>query len=99
MSMLRGVVEFLRILNRPCREHALLIADDLESRTGRPARAALRIHRLICTPCRRLHAQLRLLRRAAERISPAAAERALGGARMPADVRERLGRTLGASRD
>ncbi len=85
-----GLVQIARVLNRPCREHSLLISRHTDGEVGRATRVGLRIHYVLCRPCRHFAAQLRLLKHAAARLTPGAVERALASSRMPADVRARI---------
>ena len=94
MGGLASIVEVVRVMNLPCREHSVLISRDQDGQIRRATHIGLRLHFVLCAPCRHLAAQLRFLRRAAERIGVVRAERALGDAAMPADVRERIRRRI-----
>jgi len=89
------MIEIGRVMNLPCREHSILISRDADNELPRATRVGLRLHFILCAPCRHFSAQIRFLKRAAQRLPAAAAERALVAAQMPADVRERLRRAAG----
>jgi hypothetical protein len=57
-----GLVEFFRLLGRPCREMTAVASQTLDHDAPRSHRLAFRIHTLYCKACRRYMAQLRLLR-------------------------------------
>jgi hypothetical protein len=93
--VIRAFFHVLYILNRPCRKNNFDISREVDDALPRPTRIGLRIHFLICGPCRRFRNQLRFLKAAALRLQDAAVERALASSRMPADVRDRLRSQLG----
>ena len=95
IGAIKGTVEVIRLLNRPCRHNSVLISRDTDGEVGRATRIGLRLHYVLCKGCRRFAAQLRALRRVARRITPEAAERALASSRMPSDVRARILARLG----
>jgi hypothetical protein len=88
--MLKDTREVLRILNSPCREHSILISRLMDNDLPRATRLGLRLHFILCAPCRHFARQLRGLKQAAARLSAQAADRALEGTRMPGEVRERI---------
>jgi hypothetical protein len=90
IAPITGLREIARVMSLPCREHSLLISRDADAQVSRSTRVGLRLHYVLCAPCRHFAAQLRFLRRAAGRLSAAAAERALASSRMPEDVRHRI---------
>jgi hypothetical protein len=92
--MLRGTAEFFRVSNASCRDHSLLISRAADKDLSLGGRLALRLHYLMCAPCRHFAQHLRFLRLAAARLRNVrgAAERTLDPARMPEEVRERLRR-------
>jgi hypothetical protein len=93
--MLTFLKHMFGVLNKPCREHAGLISATLDGRAPRGVRVGLRLHYVLCAPCRALNRQWRFLQRAARRMSPESQARVLGHEPMPAEVRERLRRACG----
>jgi hypothetical protein len=61
--------EIKRILTLRCEESSFLTSESLDRELGRGEAVALAIHRLICRSCRRLKAQLLLLRQLSVCIS------------------------------
>ena len=53
----------VKILSLPCDVSTRIISDGMDRGLSRKERLALRLHLLICRPCRRFRAQLSLLRR------------------------------------
>lgn len=95
--MFRTAREVARVLSLPCREHTVLISRNLDEPLSRPARWALRMHFLVCSPCRRFAGQLRFLRAVGRRLRGGPGEVSVLPARMPEDVRARLRAKIGAS--
>ena len=89
-SVVSNVREVLRVLSLPCREHSILISRDTDGELRRATHVGLRLHFALCGPCRHFAEHLRFLRRAAAKLTPAAAERAMAAARMPGEVRARI---------
>lgn len=96
-AWLAGTVEVIRLMNRPCRDHGVLISRDADGELPRASRIGLRLHYLLCRSCRHFAAQLRLFKRAAAHLPPEAVERVLSSARMPEAVRARILSRLGSS--
>jgi hypothetical protein len=92
--MFAGLLEVVRVLNLPCREHSILISRLTDGQLPRSTRIGLRLHFLICGPCRHFARQLVFFRRAAARLSSGAIERVLSSARMPDEVRARIAARL-----
>lgn len=97
IAFIRGFVHVLHILNRPCRENNYDISRDLDDALPRATRIGLRLHFVLCGPCRRFKRQLLFVRAAAVKLQAAAVERAIASARMPRDVRQRLQGRFGSS--
>lgn len=93
--MLRALIEIGRVINLPCREHSILISREADGDLPLATRVGLRLHFVLCAPCRHFAKQIRFFKRAARRLPDAAARRALVASRMPHDVRRRLLRSLG----
>ncbi len=81
-----------KILTLRCEEASRLASDSLDGPLPRPDRLALRLHLWLCASCRRFMDQIRQLRRLSDRC---AAEEDIPGTPMPADLRERIKRSLG----
>jgi hypothetical protein len=94
----RGVFEVIRVMNRPCREHAPLISRLVDDELPRATRVGLVLHFVLCSPCRHFAQQLRFFKRAAARLPGGAAERILEGSAMPPPARERVLGRLGGRR-
>jgi hypothetical protein len=94
MGMFGGVLEVVRVMNLPCKEHSMLISRDADGQVRRATHLGLRLHYIICSPCRHFAAQLHFLRKAAARLAPSQVQRALTAARMPQDVRQRIASRL-----
>lgn len=56
------MLEFLRLLNKPCEDMTRLISAAQDRELGRSERLAVRFHLLYCTACRRFTRQVRFLR-------------------------------------
>lgn len=59
MNMLHDIK---MVLTLSCDESSRLLSDHLERRLSRPERLALRLHLMICAPCRKFRRNLNLLR-------------------------------------
>jgi DNA-binding PucR family transcriptional regulator len=92
--MIRGFFHVLHVLNRPCRKNNQDISRELDDALPRSTRIGLKLHYILCGPCRRFRRQLYFLRAAADRLHEAASVRALTSIQMPVEVRERLRRRL-----
>jgi len=55
------LLEFLRLLNLPCRDITALVSRSLDEELSFGERFAARLHVLYCSACRRYRRQLRLL--------------------------------------
>jgi hypothetical protein len=93
-SLFTGLGEVARVMSLPCREHSMLISRDADGEVRRATRVGLRLHYILCAPCRHFAGHLRFFKRAAGRMSSAAVERATGSARMPEDVHRRIDQHL-----
>lgn len=89
-ALIMGLLEIVRVMNRPCKDHSLPISRDTDGELPRATRVGLHLHYLLCRPCRHFAAQLRLFKRTAARLSPEAIDRVLASSRMPEDVRARI---------
>ncbi len=89
-AAIRGLIEVIRVMNRPCRDHSVLISREIDGELPPATRVGLRLHYVLCGACRHFSAQLRLFKRAAARLPPDAVERALASTRMPEAVRARI---------
>jgi hypothetical protein len=87
------VREAVKVLSAPCREHTFLISRGLDGAIPSEIRLALRVHFLVCGPCRRFARQLQFIRRAARMLAAGAAQPPISG-RMPDEVRHRLSQRL-----
>jgi hypothetical protein len=93
--MIRAFFHILYVANRPCRKNNFDISRDVDDALPRATRIGLRLHFVLCGPCRRFRRQLLFLRMVAARLPGAAVERALASTRMPVEVRQRLVQRLG----
>jgi len=92
--MIAFVREIARVMNAPCRSHSEMMSAALDGRLPLSTRIGLRLHTVLCGPCRRLFAQFTLLQAASKRLTGAAQDRILRSGSMPAEVRDRLAARL-----
>ncbi len=86
---------FWHLLNLPCEGMSRLASESLDRDLDRLERVALRSHVLYCAACRRYRRQLKLVRSALERLATRLeTDLPLPGPALPADVREKLKRSL-----
>jgi hypothetical protein len=87
--------ECWHLLKLPCEGMSRLASESLDRELTRPERAALKMHTLYCSACRRYLRQLKLINRAVRQLA-ARLERddALPGADLPDDIREAIKRSL-----
>ncbi len=90
-----GTSAILKILTLNCREAADLLSATEDGRISRAERLALRLHLLICGPCRRYRRALQKLRE----VTKVAMERLesgghLPGSRLSEEARSRLRRVV-----
>jgi hypothetical protein len=92
---MKRLLEFLRVVNHPCREMTAHISHALDDpQVPWSIRLAYRIHLLYCTACRRYRRQLGVLREALQRLRPDGDLDVTGGPTLPAEARERIARAL-----
>jgi hypothetical protein len=89
---MRGLLEWLRLLNAPCRDITALLSKSLDTRLPLRERFAARLHVLYCKACKRFKKQTIFLRQAmrAATDSAALAEKY----RLTAAARARIARAL-----
>lgn len=84
--MIRFVLDMVRVLAMPCREHAELLSRQLDAPLAPGQRFGLRVHLLYCGGCRSFQKYLLRLRSLGETLG----KQATDGAGIPDDVRARL---------
>ena len=84
--MKRFVMDMLRVLRMPCREHTALLSRQLDGPLPRGEHVGLRLHLVYCAGCRRFRDQIRTLRA----LSRALGEQTKTGEGLPDAVRDRL---------
>jgi hypothetical protein len=84
------LIEFFRLLNRPCRDMTALISQSQDRRLSRSERWALRLHVLYCRACRRFGRQIRLLRDTLQRLAEADNSLETGTAGLSPEARNRI---------
>jgi predicted anti-sigma-YlaC factor YlaD len=83
------------LLNLPCEGMSRLASESLDRDLTRAERAALQLHILYCSACRRYLRQLKLVSRALGRLSGRLeTDEPLGGPDLPDDVRQEIKRSL-----
>ena len=80
-----------KVLTLPCREATRLTSESLDRRLPAHDRLAVRLHLFVCLSCRRYRHQMLTIRRISTRLAEAVDPPA---ATLPADVRERIKRSL-----
>lgn len=88
--MIRYTRDILAVLATPCSKQVELMSRAMDLPPTRGERHGLRLHRAICTGCRRYHAHLETLAAAARSLHESSPLPAQGAQGMPQDVRSRL---------
>jgi len=77
-----------------CRDTSRLVSDAMERELGLTTRVGLRMHLLLCPPCKHYERQIHLLRKAARAVCQEVTEADLGGAGLSDEARERIAKAL-----
>lgn len=80
----------LKVLSLNCDESSRLVSDRFERDLNRYENAALSVHMMTCTGCKRMRKQFTMLHTLNQRAYP----RKGGVARLPGDARRRIAKAL-----
>ncbi|MBS0198098.1 MAG: hypothetical protein JSR77_15195 [Planctomycetes bacterium] len=94
--MITFITEAISVLRLSCREHGEVISRACDHELPAGARFGMSVHQTYCTGCRRLSRWYRVVTQGARNLPPGQVPHP--AARMPADVRERLGRFIASSK-
>ncbi|MHC4414294.1 MAG: zf-HC2 domain-containing protein [Planctomycetota bacterium] len=98
--MMALIQALTKLLTLKCREATALVSAAEDGSLGRVDRWALRLHLLICAPCRRYRRQLVRLRRAVRRaVQRLEGDGRLPGVQLSAEDRHRLRAAIESKRD
>jgi predicted anti-sigma-YlaC factor YlaD len=90
--------DMVRLITLRCREAAALLSTEQEGRLSRLDRWALRLHLMVCRPCRAYRRQLQALARVIDAaVKTLGSEGRLPGGRLSDESRRRLREVIAAS--